>query len=83
MGRVGYKGSDINWDTIPVSSPATVLIHCGKVNKVKVKVKVKIVNYILCLVICHVAKYTMCRICIIFMTVYFFLKRRYFKGETL
>ena len=41
MGWVGNKGNDINWDGSPVSSPATVLIHCGEVNKVKVKVKVK------------------------------------------
>ena len=34
MGWVGNKGVDINWDTSPVSSPATVLIHCGEVNKV-------------------------------------------------
>ena len=36
MGQVGNKGNDINWDASPVSSPATVLIHCGEVNKVKV-----------------------------------------------
>ena len=37
VDRVGNKGNDINWDRSPVSSPATVLIHCGEVNKVKVK----------------------------------------------
>ena len=35
MGRVGNKVNDINWDASLVSSPATVLIHCGDVNKVK------------------------------------------------
>ena len=35
-GRVGNKGVDINWEASPVSSPSTVLIHCGEVNKVKV-----------------------------------------------
>ena len=34
VGRVGNKGNDINWDASPVSSPATVLTHCGEVNKV-------------------------------------------------
>ena len=33
VGRVGNIGVDINWDASPVSSPATVLIHCGEVNK--------------------------------------------------
>ena len=38
MGRVGDIRVDINWDASPVSSPATALIHCGKINKVdKVK----------------------------------------------
>ena len=40
MGRVGNKGSDINWDVSPVSSPATVLTHCGEVNKSQSQVKV-------------------------------------------
>ena len=38
VGRLGNMGVDINWDASPVSSPATVLIRCGEVNKVKVKV---------------------------------------------
>ena len=36
MGGVGNIGVDINWDASPVSSPATVLIHCGEVHKIKV-----------------------------------------------
>lgn len=35
VSRVGNEGVDINWDANPGSSPAKVLIHCGKVNKVK------------------------------------------------
>ena len=34
MGRVGNIGDDINWDASPVSSPATALTHCVKVNTV-------------------------------------------------
>ena len=34
VGWVGNKGVDINWDASPVSTPATVLIQCGEVNKV-------------------------------------------------
>ena len=35
MGWLGNKGVDINWDTRPVSSPVTVLSHCGEFSKVK------------------------------------------------
>ena len=30
MGNIAV---DINWDASPVSSPVTVLIHCGEVSK--------------------------------------------------
>ena len=39
-GWVGNEGVDINWDASPVSSPVTVLSHCGKfivLNKSDVK----------------------------------------------
>ena len=34
VGRVGNRGGNINWDASPVSSPATVFIYCGEVDKV-------------------------------------------------
>ena len=40
-GWVGNEGVDINWDASPVSSPVTVLSHCGDFNNVLNKSDVK------------------------------------------
>ena len=51
VGWVRNKGVNISWDASPVSSPATVLIHCGKVkvNPAKHEVPILIKQYCTCI----------------------------------